>query len=126
MSFEPIKETGKSILNAIAYLKGLKKVPNEWKRAPLNVTTQSGILQTILNYGLKTNAPKPLIEYYGQDIQSSLTSMLNGKRWGILLVDWPDATGYAIVLEKDIVSGRLAIFDPSLGKYLLYLIEQIW
>ena len=119
-----MKDQTKNLLHVIGYLKGLEKVPLEWEQAPLHVKTPSGILDTISKYGFKPATPKPSIEYYDQDIENDIIKMLNRKkglakhRWGILLVDWPDIKGYGIALERDKVSGKLALFDPTLGKLL--------
>ena len=117
--FEQTDDPKKSLQNTVAYLKGLDKVPEDWKKVEWKTETRSGIFQAISKFDLKPEALSPSAEYHGQDIIPIFTHMLAGYRWGIMLVDWPDATGYAIAIHQDLFTGRFAIFDPSSGKSFL-------
>ena len=119
VGFEQTDDPNKSLQNTVAYLKGLDKVPEDWKKVEWKTETRAGIFQAICKFDLKPEALSPSAEYHGQDIEPIFTHMLAGCRWGIILVDWPDATGYAIAIHQDLVTGRFAIFDPSSGKSFL-------
>ena len=119
VSFEQTDDPTKSLQNTVAYLKGLDKVPEDWKKVEWKTETRAGIFQAICKFDLKPEALSPSAEYHGQDIEPIFTHMLAGYRWGIIIVDWPDATGYAIAIHQDLFTGRFAIFDPSSGKYFL-------
>ena len=119
VSFEQTDDPTKSLQNTVAYLKGLDKVPEDWKKVEWKTETRAGIFQAICKFDLKPEALSPSAEYHGQDIEPIFTHMLAGYRWGIIIVDWPDATGYAIAIHQDLFTGRFAIFDPSSGKSFL-------
>ena len=119
VGFEQTDDPNKSLQNTVAYLKGLDKVPEDWKKVEWKTETRAGIFQVISKFDLKPEALSPSAEYHGQDIEPIFTHMLAGYRWGIMLVDWPDATGYVIAIHQDLFTGRFAIFDPSSGKSFL-------
>ena len=124
VGFEQTDDPNKSLQNTVAYLKGLDKVPEDWKKVEWKTETRAGIFQAICKFNLKPEALSPSAEYHGQDIEPIFTHMLAGYRWGIILVDWPDATGYAIAIHQDLFTGRFAIFDPSSGKTFLTIIQD--
>ena len=125
VGFEQTDDPNKSLQNTVAYLKGLDKVPEDWKKVEWKTETRAGIFQAICKFNLKPEALSPSAEYHGQDIEPIFTHMLAGYRWGIILVDWPDATGYAIAIHQDLFTGRFAIFDPSSGKSFLTTFQDI-
>ena len=53
VGFEQTDDPNKSLQNTVAYLKGLDKVPEDWKKVEWKTETRAGIFQAICQFNLK-------------------------------------------------------------------------
>ena len=125
MQFEPLHEPNSSVFNTVAYLKGYNRFPEDWLRNSNDVSTYPGIINAISSYGVTPEANQPFVQVgdipndnFGKEMQTIIISRMKGKRFGILMVEWLDVTGYVMAVEHDDISGWLAVYDPSNGVYL--------